>query len=115
LDGGTNIGAEVSAHFDSLLVKLTCHGRDFGTAVRRARRAIAEFRVRGVATNIAFLQSVLHDPDFEAGNITASFIAQRSQLLTAQRPADRGTKMLNYLADVTVNRPHDERPTAAAY
>ena len=113
LDGGTNVGAEVSAHFDSLLVKLTCRGQDFGTAVRRARRAIAEFRVRGVATNIAFLQSVLHDPDFEAGNITTSFIEQRSHLLTGRRPADRGTKILNYLADVTVNRPHGERPTAA--
>jgi pyruvate carboxylase len=111
LDGGTNIGAEVSAHFDSLLVKLTCRGRDFGTAVRRARRAIAEFRVRGVATNIAFLQSVLHDPDFEAGDITTSFIEQRPPLLTGRRPADRGTKILNYLADVTVNRPHGERPT----
>jgi pyruvate carboxylase len=77
LDGGTNLGAEVSAHFDSLLVKLTCRGRDFGTAVRRARRALAEFRVRGVSTNIAFLQSVLHDPDFEAGRITTSFIEQR--------------------------------------
>jgi pyruvate carboxylase len=112
LDGGTNLGAEVSAHFDSLLVKLTCRGADFGTAVRRARRAIAEFRVRGVSTNIAFLQAVLHDPDFELGSITTSFIGQRPHLLTAWRPADRGTKILNYLADVTVNRPHGERPSA---
>ena len=112
LDGGTNLGAEVSAHFDSLLVKLTCRGADFGTAVRRARRAIAEFRVRGVSTNIAFLQAVLHDPDFELGSITTSFIEQRPHLLTAWRPADRGTKILNYLADVTVNRPHGERPSA---
>ena len=101
-----------SAHFDSLLVKLTCRGRDFDTAVRRARRALAEFRVRGVATNIAFLQSVLDDPDFAAGRITTSFIEQRPHLLTARRPADRGTKILNYLADVTVNRPHGERPSA---
>jgi pyruvate carboxylase len=64
LDGGTNLGAEISAHFDSMLVKLTCRGRDFHTAVSRARRAIAEFRIRGVSTNIPFLQAVLDDPDF---------------------------------------------------
>ena len=62
LDGGTNLGAEISAHFDSMLVKLTCRGRDFPTAVHRARRAIAEFRIRGVSTNIPFLQAVLDDP-----------------------------------------------------
>ena len=57
LDGGTVfVGAEVSAHFDSMLVKLTCRGRDLETAVRRARRALAEFRIRGVNTNIAFLE-----------------------------------------------------------
>ena len=62
LDGGTtHTGAEVSAHFDSLLVKLTCSGHDFGNAVRRARRAIAEFRIRGVATNLPFLAAVLSD------------------------------------------------------
>ncbi|MDF2825542.1 MAG: pyc, partial [Mycobacterium sp.] len=61
LDGGTLLGADVSAHFDSMLVKLTCRGRDFNTAVRRARRAVAEFRIRGVSTNIPFLQAVLDD------------------------------------------------------
>src|SRR5690606_18647153 len=54
LDGGTSVGAEISAHFDSMLVKLTCRGRNFETAVARARRAVAEFRIRGVATNIPF-------------------------------------------------------------
>ncbi|MFX7812309.1 acetyl/propionyl-CoA carboxylase subunit alpha, partial [Acinetobacter baumannii] len=58
LDGGTNLGAEVSAHFDSMLVKLTCRGRDLTTAVARAKRALAEFRIRGVSTNIPFLQAV---------------------------------------------------------
>ncbi len=63
LDGGTtHTGAEVSAHFDSMLVKLTCSGHDFGNAVRRARRAIAEFRIRGVATNLPFLAAVLVGP-----------------------------------------------------
>jgi pyruvate carboxylase len=109
LDGGTNLGAEISAHFDSMLVKLTCRGRDFHTAVSRARRAIAEFRIRGVSTNIPFLQAVLDDPDFQAGRITTSFIDERPQLLTARASADRGTKILNYLADVTVNNPHGAR------
>ena len=112
LDGGTNLGAEVSAHFDSMLVKLTCRGRDLTTAVARARRALAEFRIRGVSTNIPFLQAVLDDPDFVAGKVTTSFIDERPQLLTARSSADRGTKILNYLADVTVNQPHGPRPSA---
>ena len=112
LDGGTNLGAEISAHFDSMLVKLTCRGRDFSAAVARARRALAEFRVRGVSTNIPFLQAVVNDPDFRAGRVTTSFIDERPYLLTARTPADRGTKILNYLADVTVNHPHGPRPSA---
>jgi pyruvate carboxylase len=110
LDGATHLGAEIGAHFDSLLVKLTCRGRDFGAAVARARRALAEFRVRGVTTNIPFLLAVVNDPDFRAGRVTTSFIDERPYLLTAHTPADRGTKILNYLADVTVNQPHGPRP-----
>ncbi|NGP09338.1 pyruvate carboxylase [Rhodococcus sp. 14C212] len=111
LDGGTSVGAEVSAHFDSMLVKLTARGRDLPTAVARARRAVTEFRIRGVSTNIPFLQAVLDDPDFRAGHVTTSFIDERPQLLTAKTSADRGTKIVEYLADVTVNKPHGERPT----
>ena len=111
LDGGTiYAGAQISAHFDSMLVKVTCRGRDFGLAVRRARRAIAEFRIRGVSTNIPFLLALLDDPDFKAGKLTTSFIEERPQLLTARQSADRGTKLLTYLADVTVNRPHGDPP-----
>ncbi|UOX85552.1 pyruvate carboxylase [Amycolatopsis sp. FBCC-B4732] len=111
LDGGTAFsGTEISAHFDSLLVKLTCRGRDFKTAVGRARRAVAEFRIRGVATNIPFLQAVLDDDDFRAGRVTTSFIEERPELLTARQSADRGTRLLTYLADQTVNKPHGERP-----
>jgi pyruvate carboxylase len=110
LDGGAALGAEVQAHFDSMLVKLTCRGRTFDIAVARARRAVAEFRIRGVATNIPFLQALLDDPDFAAGRVTTSFIEQRPHLLTARSSADRGTKLLTYLADVTVNEPHGERP-----
>ncbi|KRF06113.1 pyruvate carboxylase [Arthrobacter sp. Soil782] len=109
LDGGTvYAGAEISPHFDSMLVKLTCRGRDYESAVRRARRALAEFRVRGVSTNISFLQAVLEDPDFIAGNVATSFIDERPELLTARVSADRGTKLLNWLADVTVNKPNGE-------
>ncbi len=111
LDGGTtHTGAEVSAHFDSMLVKLTCHGHDFPNAVRRARRAIAEFRIRGVSTNLPFLAAVLDDPDFQAGKVTTSFIDERPQLLRARRPADRGTRLLAHLAETTVNQPHGPRP-----
>src|SRR4051812_28420449 len=110
LDGGSALGAEVGAHFDSMMVKLTCRGRTFDIAVARARRAVAEFRIRGVATNIPFLAALLEDPDFRAGRVTTAFIDERPQLLTARSSADRGTKLLTFLADVTVNKPHGERP-----
>jgi len=109
LDGGTVYsGAEISPHFDSMLVKLTCRGRDYPTAVARARRALAEFRIRGVSTNIPFLQAVLDDPDFIAGDVATNFIDQRPELLKARVSADRGTKLLTWLADVTVNKPNGE-------
>ncbi len=112
LDGGTvYVGAQVSPHFDSMLVKLTCRARSFPLAVRRARRALAEFRIRGVSTNIPFLEGVLADPVFQAGQATTSFIDQRPGLLEAHLPADRGTKLLAYLADVTVNQPHGPATT----
>src|SRR5215212_5337536 len=112
IDGGTvDIGVDISAYFDSLLVKLICHGRDFESAVTRARRALAEFRIRGVSTNIPFLQAVLEDPEFIAGDVSTSFIEERPDLLTAHAPADRGTKLLRWLAEVTVNQPHGPAPT----
>ncbi|MDQ2586227.1 pyruvate carboxylase [Saccharothrix yanglingensis] len=113
LDGGTTgAGTAIGAHFDSMLVKLTCRGRTFSAAVARARRAVAEFRIRGVSTNIPFLQAVLDDPDFYEGRVTTSFIEKRPRLLTARVPADRGTRLLTYLADVTVNKPNGPRPPA---
>ena len=112
LDGGTaDTGAEVSAHFDSMLVKLISRGRTFPMAVARARRALAEFRIRGVSTNIPFLQGVLEDPDFIAGNVSTGFIEERPQLLTTHAPADRGTRLLRWLAETTVNKPNGEAPT----
>jgi pyruvate carboxylase len=107
LDGGTVfVGAEISAHFDSMLVKLTCRGMTFPIAVRRAQRALAEFRIRGVSTNIPFLEAVLHDPVFQEGLATTSFIDERPELLSARVSADRATKLLTFLADVTVNQPN---------
>ena len=112
LDGGTaDTGAEISAHFDSMLVKLTCRGRTFSAAVARAKRALAEFRIRGVSTNIPFLQAVLEDPSFVAGDLATDFIETRPELQAARVPADRGTKLLLWLAEVTVNKPNGEAPT----
>ena len=113
LDGGTTYtGAVVSAHFDSMLAKLTCRGRTFEAAVAKAQRAVAEFRIRGVSTNIAFLQAVLADEDFRAGRVTTSFIETHPQLRAVRASGDRGTKLLSFLADVTVNKPHGERPVS---
>ncbi|TBN56534.1 pyruvate carboxylase [Glaciihabitans arcticus] len=107
LDGGTvAAGAQISPHFDSMLVKMTCRGRDFAAAVVRARRGLAEFRLRGVTTNIPFLQAVLDDPDFIAGDLSTSFIDERPGLVKSHQSKDRGTKVLSWLADVTVNQPN---------
>ncbi|KRB37621.1 pyruvate carboxylase [Microbacterium sp. Root180] len=115
LDGGTTAaGSQISPHFDSMLAKLTCRGRDFPAAVTRARRALAEFRIRGVATNIPFLRAVLDDEAFVAGDVSTSFIDERPQLLTRNPSRDRATKLLNWLADVTVNRPYGEKPLSVS-
>ena len=114
LDGGTiNAGAQISPHFDSMLAKLTCRGRSFPDAVVRARRALAEFRIRGVSTNIPFLQAVLADPDFQAGDIATSFIEERPELLDMNKPKDRATRLLQHVANVTVNQPNGPRSGAA--
>ncbi len=110
LDGGTiYTGAEVSPHFDSMLVKLTCRGRDFATATARLGRALAEFRIRGVTTNIPFLMNVLDDPAFLAGEIATDFIDKHPELLAGRKSQDRGTKALSFLAGITVNQPNGAR------
>ncbi|NBU22515.1 MAG: pyruvate carboxylase [Actinobacteria bacterium] len=110
LDGGTvTTGAEVSPHFDSMLVKLITRGRDFESAVSRARRALAEFRIRGVATNINFLQAVLADEVFASGELSTHFIDERPELVQGKPSLDRGTKVLQWLAEVTVNKPYGDR------
>ena len=113
LDGGGGfVGSEITPYFDSLLVKVTCRGRSFLDAVRRAERALAEFRVRGVATNLAFLQALLADDDFRNGSVTTNFIDGRTDLTAASVGADRSTRLLRYLGDITVNQPHGPSPTS---
>src|SRR5690625_4851313 len=110
LDGGTiYTGAEISPHFDSMLVKMSSRGRDFQTAIRRARRALAEFRVRGVATNIPFLMNVFDNQQFIDGDVATDFIDKTPYLTQINRSKDRGSRALAYLADVTVNRPYGPR------
>ncbi len=110
LDGGTvSAGSEVSPYFDSMLVKVIAKGRDFASAVSRSKRALAEFRIRGVSTNISFLQAVLADPTFASGDLSTSFIDERPQLFTSKPSQDRGTKILAWLANVTVNQPYGPR------
>ena len=110
LDGGTvTTGAEVSPHFDSMLVKLITRGRDFESTVNRAKRALAEFRIRGVATNIKFLQAVLADETFAKGDLSTHFIDERPELMQGKASQDRGTKVVQWLAEVTVNKPYGER------
>jgi pyruvate carboxylase len=110
IDGGTiNPGQRISPHFDSMLAKLTCRGRDFNIAVNRARRALAEFRIRGVSTNIPFLQAVLDDDAFRHGEVSTAFIEERPELLGMNKPQDRATKVLRWLADTTVNQPNGPR------
>src|SRR5699024_623884 len=103
------VGASISPHFDSMLAKLTCRGRDFEAAVTRARRALAEFRIRGVASNIPFLQAVLDDPSFQAGDVSTSFIEERPELLELNKPKDRATRIMQHLSNVTVNQPNGKR------
>ena len=113
LDGGTAFtGAVVSAHFDSMLSKLTCRGRDFESAVTRAERALSEFHIGGVSTNIPFLKGLLANDDFRAGHVTTTFIEQHPELLVAQGASDPAGKILSWLADVTVNKPHGSAPTS---
>ncbi|MFO7243897.1 MAG: pyruvate carboxylase, partial [Actinomycetes bacterium] len=111
LDGATGMaGGRITGDFDSMLVKLTCRGADFATAVRRAERALAEFRIRGVANNIPFLLAVLRDKEFKAGDISTRFIEERPDLLEVSQSSERSTRMLTFLGHVSINRPHGEPP-----
>lgn len=104
LDGGNAYaGSQISPYFDSLLVKVTAWGRTFQGACDRLFRALLEFRVRGVETNIGFLENLIRDPEFLKGQATVNFIAEHPELLVMPLRKDRGTKILKFLADVIVN------------
>ncbi len=104
LDAGSAFpGAYITPYYDSLLAKLTTRGRDLVEAATRSVRALGEFRVRGVETNVAFLTKVLTHPDFLSGTCDTSFIADSPELLQFEGDRGVGTRLLEYLGDVTVN------------
>ncbi|SDM12703.1 pyruvate carboxylase [Corynebacterium mycetoides] len=114
LDGSVGVGTEITPNFDSLLVKMTCRGKDFQVAVDRSLRALNEFTVTGVSTNIGFLRVLLSDPDFRYKRINTNFIAEHPHLLEAPAAADDAGRILDYVASVTVNQPNGPRPTNIA-
>jgi len=104
LDGGTAYaGALLAAYYDSLLVKVTAWGSNLPEACQRMDRSLREFRIRGVKTNIPFLENVVNHPRFRAGEVTTSFLDESPELFRFTRRADRATKLLSYLGDVILN------------
>jgi pyruvate carboxylase len=102
-EGSVYNGVKISPFFDSLLVKVTAHSTSVEDTVRKLKRALLEFRIRGVKTNIRFLLNIINHPDFISGSATVNFLQQHPGLFDIKRAQDRGTRMLNYLADITVN------------
>ena len=104
LDGGTAYtGAVITPYFDSLLVKLTCFAPTLEETVARTLRALSEFRVRGVKTNIPFLENLVQHPTFSCGAATTTFVDNTPALFRFSARRDRATKLLTYLGDVIVN------------
>ncbi|MBU5635240.1 pyruvate carboxylase [Geomonas sp. Red69] len=104
LDAGNAFtGAQITPHYDSLLVKVSAWGLTFTEAAHIMDRSLQEFRVRGVKTNIGFLENVITHPVFLAGECNTSFIDQHPELLVIPEKKDRANKVLNFLGDVIVN------------
>src|SRR5215469_14243390 len=104
LDGGTAYaGAALTPYYDSLLVKVTAWGANLPEACQRMDRALREFRIRGVKTNIPFLENVVNHSKFRAGEVTTSFLDDSPELFRLAVRADRATKLLSYLGDVILN------------
>src|SRR5580693_1205420 len=104
LDGGSAYsGAVITPYYDSLLVNTTAWGREFSHACQRMDRSLREFRVRGVKTNIPFLENVVNHPDFQAGRVTTRWLEETPALFKFAVKKDRATKLLTYLGDVIVN------------
>ncbi|GFE48617.1 pyruvate carboxylase [Roseobacter cerasinus] len=104
LDGGTAYsGGVITRYYDSLLVKVTAKAQTPDQAIARMDRALREFRIRGVSTNIAFVENLLKHPTFLDNTYHTKFIDETPALFQFTRRRDRGTKVLTYIADVTVN------------
>ena len=104
LDAGSIYqGAKISPFFDSMLVKVTANSRTLDGASRKIRRALAEFRIRGVKTNMPFLDNILNHETFRQGKVTVNFIKANPDLFIFKAPRNRATKLITYLGDVIVN------------
>ncbi|MFN3823644.1 MAG: pyruvate carboxylase [Pseudorhodobacter sp.] len=104
LDGGTAYaGGVITRYYDSLLVKVTAWAQTPEKAIARMDRALREFRIRGVSTNIAFVENLLKHPTFLDNTYTTKFIDTTPELFTFKKRRDRATKILTYIADITVN------------
>ena len=104
LDGGTAYsGAVITPYYDSLLVKVTAWGHTSDEAARRMGRALLEFRVRGLSSNLLFLENVIAHPLFLSGECTTRFIDETPELFTFNKRRDRATRLLRFLGDVMVN------------
>jgi pyruvate carboxylase len=104
LDGASAYGgAVITPYYDSLLVKVTSWGRDFNQTCQRMDRALREFRIRGVKTNIPFLENVVNHAQFQSGHITTRFIEETPALLSFKARRDRATKLLSFLGEIIVN------------
>ncbi len=104
LDGGTAYsGAVITRFYDPLLEKVTAWAPTPEEAIARMDRALREFRIRGVATNLTFLEAIISHQSFRDNTYTTRFIDTTPELFAQVKRKDRATKLLNYLADVTVN------------
>lgn len=104
LDAGNGFqGAVITPHYDSLLVKVSTWGMTFKEAAAKMERNLQEFRIRGIKTNIPFLENVVKHPDFLSGKYNTSFIDETPDLFIFPARKDRGTKLLTYIGNVTVN------------
>ncbi|WP_395449520.1 pyruvate carboxylase [Aminobacter sp. UC22_36] len=114
LDGGTAYsGAVITRFYDPLLEKVTAWAPNPVEAIARMHRALREFRIRGVATNLTFLEAIITHPAFRDNSYTTRFIDSTPELFAQVKRQDRATKLLNYLADVTVNGHPETRGRAA--
>lgn len=102
-EGSSYPGMKISPFFDSMLVKVSTQGKTLDDACHKMLRALKEFRIRGVKNNIPFLENLVMHPQFISGNATVNMIAARPELFQFVKRQDRGTRMLEFLADVTVN------------